>query len=346
MTDLTEQFIETQKRAEAMTAGRAGWDRSEYGDGGFASGFFGSRESGERWAAWHGEGTLLDKPAVSAQEAITLSGQDWRVRREPVCLPDGREVPGFVANVRDDTGDALGVVGAGFQLVQNEEAYAFMDELQGAPVLYHACTVLRGGRTVTLLAEIDKDVRIAGLDTERVKAYIALVNSHYGGSFNCGATPVRIACTNTTQLFLDTAPRLITLRHTSGIRERLRNAREVLEMSFAYYDELEALGSRLVAEKMTRGEFGAFLDRLVPLEPRHAESDRAARNRGEAMSAIMRTFQESPNLAEVRGSRWGALQAVAEWHQWERRSTSESGRYSRLHEPQPIIDRAARLLAV
>ena len=60
-----------------------------------------------------------------------LAGLDWRVIQKPVMTGDGEPIAGFKANIRDRDGQVLGVVTDRYKVVQNEDAFAFTDELLG-----------------------------------------------------------------------------------------------------------------------------------------------------------------------------------------------------------------------
>ena len=91
----------------------------------------------------------------------------------------------------------------------------------------------------------------------------------------------------------------------------------------------------------------------MPLsEPRPDATDggRAVRNAERVREAIRTANRTAPDLDNVRGTRWGALQAVTAYvdHlQPTRRTaarTQAEARFARATEPQPLKDRALELL--
>jgi hypothetical protein len=104
---------------------------------------------------------------------------------------------------------------------------------------------------------------------------------------------------------------------------------------------------------MGEGEFGRFLARLVPLpEPRPDRSDggRAVRNVERVREAIRAAYRTAPDLANIHGTHWGALQAVTTYvdHVQPTRQTAgrthAEARFERATEPQPLKDLALELL--
>ena len=80
---------------------------------------------------WHGIGTVVaDCP--SSRDAIWLAGLDWKVEQQEVRTENGVIIPGYKANIRDRDQSILGVVSDRYQVVQNEDAFAFTDEMLGS----------------------------------------------------------------------------------------------------------------------------------------------------------------------------------------------------------------------
>lgn len=291
----------------------------------FESGFFGGRQP-----AWHGLGTVIDADVVTAAEAITLAGLDWRVEKVPVYQAgdDGPEViPGRYGVRRDTDGRILGIVGGYWQPVQNRDAFAFCDEIVvGGGAKYHTAGSLYGGEKVWALARLDRGSRIGGLDSERIDNYLLLSNSHDGGGALVAAvTPVRVVCANTLTMALNGAARTAKLRHTTNIADRLHEAKRILGVANDHLDAFEAEAERMIATRVSDLDVRRFLDGLVPLPlDKDPDKDRTARNAQEARDAIVALFRNADNLGNVRGTAWGLYNAAVEWADWGRRVNSTS----------------------
>jgi len=143
-------------------------------------------------------------------------------------------------------------------------------------------------------------------------------------------------------------------RHTANVEAKLADARRTLGIAWRYYDRLEELGAQMIGEQIGEGEFERFLARLVPLpEPKPDRSDggRAVRNAGRVREAIRTAYRTAPDLDDIRGTRWSALQAVTAYvdHTQPTRQTAgrthAEARFERATEPQPLKDRALELLS-
>ena len=74
--------------------------------------------------------------------------------QKPVFTADGLFISGFKANVRDRDSQVLGVVSDRYKVVQNEDAFAFTDELLGEGVTYETAGSLQNGRRTWILAKL------------------------------------------------------------------------------------------------------------------------------------------------------------------------------------------------
>jgi phage/plasmid-like protein (TIGR03299 family) len=199
---------------------------------------------------------------------------------------------------------------------------------------------------------LDREIRIGGAEGEDVLPLLCFRNGHDGGlSVTVSVAPFRLACLNGMLLPIEGAQRTWKARHTAHVEARLADARRTLGVAWRYYDELEELGGQLIRERIGEGEFERFLARLVPLpDPVPDEGGRAVRNVERVREAIRTAYRAAPDLDGIRGTRWGALQAVTAYvdHvQPTRRTatrTEAEARFERATEAQPLKDRALALL--
>lgn len=86
-------------------------------------------------------------------------------------------ISGFKANVRDRDSQVLGVVSDRYKVVQNEDAFAFTDELLGEGVTYETAGSLQNGRRTWILAKLPQRYIIRG---DEIDPYLVFMNSHDG----------------------------------------------------------------------------------------------------------------------------------------------------------------------
>ena len=132
-----------------------------------------------------------------------------------------------------------------YKVIQNQEAFAFTDELLGEGVRYETAGSLQGGRRVWLLAHMPHEYIISG---ERISPYLIFSNTHDGsGAIKVALTPIRVVCQNTLNLALSNAKRSWSMIHTGNIQNKLEEARDTLFMAENYMDSLGKEFERLRA---------------------------------------------------------------------------------------------------
>jgi phage/plasmid-like protein (TIGR03299 family) len=272
---------------------------------------------------WHRLGTTVAGEAFTAEDAMTLGHLGgWRVRKVPLTAAeigaDGvttMDVPGF-ATVRTNpfTGapEALGVVGAGYTPLQNEEHAQFLNHLADASgAVFDTAGSLRGGRQVFVTMQLPQHLRIGG--TDRVDLNIAALNSHDGTSaFRVLVTPVRVVCANTQHAALRDHVSSWSIRHTRNAKAAVQAARDSLGLAFAYVEAFQAEAERLIDTATTDAQFFDLVadlfatpDADAPTRVRHAHTQR--------QQTLARLWHDADTQADIRGTAWGAYQAVAEY---------------------------------
>ena len=114
-----------------------------------------------RETPWHGLGTKVEE-APGSREALELAGLNWKVFQKPVMTQDGQKIPGYKANIRDLDRKVLGIVTDRYRVVQNEEAFAFTDQLLGEGVTYETAGSLQDGRRIWILARLPQHYIVGG----------------------------------------------------------------------------------------------------------------------------------------------------------------------------------------
>lgn len=263
---------------------------------------------------WHGLGTYVGENPILSEEALEKSGLDFTVGKVPMFARIGDievPVPDQFATVRTDTNGILGTVGNRYQIVQNREAFAFMDEVAGPGrlVQYHTAGGLFDGRKTWILAALT-DLTIAPVPEDPTKPYLLLSNAHDGtGAVRVLFTTVRVVCNNTLNIAL--RGQGVTIRHTTNVKTKVREAQRILGLareSFAAYDEQ---AKRLAQMQMGDKALDAFLNSLFPV-PTDAEPTTQDTNR----KNLIRDLFESgagTEIPGVRGTAWAALNAVTDY---------------------------------
>lgn len=265
-------------------------------------------------------GTPLNVSNVN--DALELSGLNWTVRkseaavRVPVLTETGVtdvEFPEKFITYREDTNTALGVVGKSYTVIQNLDAFAFLDNLaDDSGAEFASAGSLKGGRGVFVNMKMPKTLTFAG-NTDAIDTYLLVKSSHDGSkAFTASVQSVRQICTNGLVGLVTEAS--FALRHTNYAAGKIAQARDVLQLVHAYEDSFESAVENLIAQEYTKQDYVRFVEKLVP-EKVSLETGKLSKTvettRGELMS-----LWSAPTQAIVAGTKWAAYNAVVEWADW------------------------------
>ena len=265
-----------------------------------------------RVTPWHGLGTRVEE-APCAKEALALAGLDWRV-------------------VTDR-----------YKVVQNEDAFAFTDELLGEGVSYETAGSLQGGRRTWILARLPQRYMISG---DEVTPYLVFMNSHDGtGAIKAAMTPVRVVCQNTLNLALSTAKRSWSTVHAGDIRGKLEDARNTLFYADQYMEELGKAMDQLNLIRLSDRQVYAYIDALFPIMDGSTEQQK--KNVLRLREEVKSRYYEAPDLKHVGKNGYRFVNAVSDFA-IHAKPLRESAKYRenlfvRTVEGNPLIDRAYQM---
>jgi len=295
----------------------------------------GSASYAGRSPAWHQLGTVITD--LSFEDAMDKAHlKEWDVRAVPaVAVVDGDEFPvedrqTIVRNHPDGSGtEAIAIVGDRYKAVQNEQAFAvapFLEEL-GAKV--ETAGSIRGGRQVFLTltmptgAVIDPDGA-----ADAINNYLALWTSHDGSlALEAAATPIRVVCANTLDAAIPGALRAYKVRHTASAEKRLADAQQAFLRANGYF---EALATEAAALYQTEADNKAFFEIVSRVYPKPgtpdgpAESKRGVTVWNKKVDQLHEILSSQTN-ANIKGTAWGAYNAMTERLDWYRTARGGDG---------------------
>lgn len=265
-----------------------------------------------RQAPWQEIGTDVSG-LMTADEALVKANLDWEVELRPALVDIGGStipVPGKRVVLRTSDNAPLGVVGSAFQPLQNRDGFAFADSLvDSGEAKYERAGDFKDGRTVFLSMELPEGVNVPG-DESPYKPYILLANGHDGRrSLTIAVATQRVFCENTLNMAIKGAQQRFILRHSSGLDGRMQMAREALGITFTYLSEFKRVAAGLVNTKVTDKQVEKILARVFPID---AEAPDKVKDRNHAIR-IFDNYRASPNIADLRGTAWGVLNATTEY---------------------------------
>lgn len=271
--------------------------------------------------AWHNLGTIVDG-AKTAGEAIALAKMDTTAELQEIFIQGsalvddipviGTKIEGKKAVVRED-GNILGVVGNDYHIIQNVDCFDFMDDLIGSGhAVYETAGSLRNGSRIFMTCKLPEAMNIG---PDKIDKYLLLSSSHDGSlSLQVRWTPVRVVCQNTLSMAMRGASNCVNIRHTRSYKDKIQQARQLLELTEVYYNNMEVEFNKLLDESMTASDFTAFSKALFPdtltAEDGSSEASGQAKRR---RSDIENLYINGMGHEDIAGTRWAAFNAVTEY---------------------------------
>jgi phage/plasmid-like protein (TIGR03299 family) len=212
--------------------------------------------------------------------------------------------------------DVLAVVGERYQTLQNEELFAFADNLlDGAR--WETAGSLKNGRVVfgSLALERETVLDPTGV-ADKVNTYL-LVNTSHDGSIAVQAsiTPVRVVCQNTLNLALRGVKQSFKMRHTSTLEGRIAVAREALGLANTYMDEFDKMAQELIEKEITKETFNKIVATAYPMP---SKDTKGAMTKWEKKIDLLDEIFASDTNSMINNTAWGAFNTLTERLDWYR----------------------------
>lgn len=252
-------------------------------------------------------GTVDISSATNVDEALELSALNWDVNSKFIYDENGKPYEKFRANVRESDDKLLGIVTDKYHIIQNGDAFDFVDNLVSEGFKFERAGQFRDGRSIWVMGSLP-ETQILGDD---ISNNVVFVNSHDGSSgVKVMMTPVRLICYNMLNLALRKANRIWATKHTTGIYTKLEEAKYTLGLVNKYMEELNNEAERLANIKISDADIEAIFDIIYPVD-RNKDSERKINN----ISIVKDNFVQCYNAADIaqfKGTVYGAVNAMSD----------------------------------
>lgn len=271
-----------------------------------------------RKVPWHRIGTVV-QDAPTAKEAIRLAGLDWTVSKQSLIC-SGKPVKGRYGLVRETDNECLGICGDWYNIVQNSNAFDFLENLVGEELHYETAGSIFGGKRVFITTKFREQWRIADDD---IDLYLLISNGHTGAdSLKVAVTPVRVVCNNTLQAGLGRAKSLWSMVHSDNLSENLEEARRTLELTEVYMQNFVELGNRAAETMVSSDRFEKLLKVIFPTPSKECKTKRGWTMRENRMDLFWDCYK-SEDIRPYTGTAWGIMNAVADYESHLRSKTPD-----------------------
>ena len=273
--------------------------------------------------AWHNLANRIfaqDENVTTATMLEEAKLNNWNVRLSDVA----EHIPSTWRNTSDnfyvirdnpfDQGtDVLSVVGKRYKTVQNEELFAFADNvLDNDSAKWESAGSIKKGKVVFGSLDIPREIVLdpQGIN-DKTKLYLIVWTSHDGSvAVQAAITPVRVVCQNTLNLAMRGAKQSFKIRHTQTAEGRIVQARQALGLTFAYADEFQKEAQELFQQSVTDKQFSDLIRNLYP-KP-ELDKNGSLKKWESKVVLLDDLYHNSPTNATIKGTAWGAFNALTE----------------------------------
>lgn len=269
------------------------------------------------------------KPNASIEDWIQTAGMEFLIRKSKISYAadragkDIRTLDDQVVLSRSDTGEALGIVGAGYQVVQPFEVLEFFRDLV-ATQGYQLTTAgtLFGGRKFWALARVTEAV-ISGWD--KVGAYVLLTTSADGSmSTELRETTVSVVCANTLRMALEGRAGEGVIRMSHRSRFDAKSLQSKMGLTADHFDAFVTAANALTKMKVSTAAAEAFVMQLL----KSGRGDEPSADGEVETPALVQTFTEAEMEEEVKSRKPRGFDAILELFEGAGRGSTQKGRVS------------------
>lgn len=272
---------------------------------------------------WHKLGVQFDQEFTSA-EAIAAARLDYPVTKEQLCRMRPDLGPRMIepieawATINGHTQDVLGIVGDQYEVLQNREAFDFFDILlnESGGKLQTAGAIGKGEKVWMLAKLPEVFYPLAG---DAVEQFILGTTSHDGTmKTEVRFTPIRVVCQNTFNMALQGSRGVISIRHTTNMRQKLEMAAMVLLRYKEHFDVAGDQFAKLASVRVDDAWLDEYLDRMIgnPLNVADGRARTMMENRIKLIEGRL-AFGKGVDLPGVTGTAWWALNAMVEFADYD-----------------------------
>ena len=289
-----------------------------------------------REPAWHGLGTVFTEEKNTAEMLVAANLNNWNVRLVDVEIPNTlTSDKSYQYVVRTNPTDklqvdVLGIVGERYVPLQNEELFAFGDNILDGGGRWETAGSIRGGRVVfgSLALERETVLDPKGV-ADKVKTYLLINTSHDGSiAIQASITPVRVVCANTLNLALGRKGKgpkqSFKIRHTQTAEGKIQIAREALGLANAYMDEFDLLAKAMIEKEITAQQFNEI---VLAAYPKPESDKKIAITKWTNKVDVINDIYTGEFNGMIANTAWGAFNALTErldWHRSARGGSNES----------------------
>lgn len=302
-----------------------------------------------RTTTWAGIGQTI-KGAKTMEDALRVSGLDYTVIKKPVYVhadglnPVFHQIPQRFVTARENDGRVYDVVSDKFTVVQNWEAFDFVN-FMGDELTFEKAGETANGMVYLIAALPEVDI-LGDVFTPHV-----IFRNGFSGKYKITAAicPLRIVCQNQFNFAFRNTQNAITVRHVPNASQKLEEAKAVLKLSADYMMELNAMAQQYVSIKLSEAQLEKVLEDMFPMDGAEQMNSFKRFKLEEAREQFKVAYLADDNR-NFKGTAWGIINAYTDFitHRVPqgKKDAKEEGKFMTVTFRPALMNTILRSLAV
>ena len=263
-----------------------------------------------REATWTNVGTNVEM-STTVQEVLEKAKLDYEVEKRPMYIDSdngngGILVPDKYATYDVTNGRIKGVVGNTYKILQNRDAFDFVNGIDDKLSFVKAGETKSG--MIYIIGRLD-DVTVLG---DKITPYVIFQNGHNGiYTLKTTICPLRIVCQNQFAMSFKSSPNTISIHHSNSMEGRLVEAQNLMKDVAGYMKKFNNTAEELASTKFTgnaKDIFNAFFTEAMTKKDN--EKQLAVVEDKTTLISNIYNYDDNQNF---RGTVWGLVNAYADY---------------------------------
>ena len=266
-----------------------------------------------RTATWSKVGKSVEQ-CKDMEQVLKASGLDYTVEKRRVLFDntlgmagDIIAMPNRFVTVRKDDNRYYDVVSDKFEIIQNRDAFDFVNYM-GEDLTFEKAGETEAGMVYIIgkLPEVD----ILG---DAFTPYVLFRNGFDGKTkITAAISPLRIVCQNQFNFTFKNTQNAVTIRHVQNAEAKLMEARETLKMCADYMEQLTIMANTFASMKLGKSQIERVTDLLFPMAGIEDMNPFKRKTLEDKRAAFVKAHEAEDNQ-NFRGTAWGLINAYTDF---------------------------------
>ena len=267
----------------------------------------------------------------TADEVLKNAQLDFKIGKENLLTEGGKLLDKrFMRTFREDTDHTFGVVGHGYEVIQNAEVLAIADKfVENKDMTWDRVGVRKDGADIWGSFKLNEEFSIKGFD--QIDQYVYLCNSNDGnGALKVVPMNIRPMCTNQYAHIAGSLKdaninlRDLTIRHSSKMTERIDKLANALDIVDHLNENFVLKAEEMMEFEMSIPDREEFYITALGLgkdsKLKGKDNKHGLKTRG--MNTLNAIFEveghENNTVGGIGGTAWGTLNTLTQYidHNW------------------------------